>query len=93
MKKFDHTRMLCISNRTMNRRQTAALKNCGVYTEFVKMADACKRSGVSYRQHGVEAFQDTKHYGGSVISSDTMSSVSLCENDIPGSSLDRRNPC
>ena len=56
MKKFDHTRMLCISNRTMNRRQTAALKNCGVYTEFVKMADACKRSGVSYRQHGVEAF-------------------------------------
>ena len=28
----------------------------------------------------------------SVISSDTMSSVSLCKNDIPGSSLDRRNP-
>ena len=28
----------------------------------------------------------------SVISSDTMSSVSLCENDIPGSSLDGRNP-
>ena len=27
----------------------------------------------------------------SVISSDTMSSVSLCENDIPGSSLDGRN--
>ena len=26
----------------------------------------------------------------SVISSDTMSSVSLCENDIPGSSLDGR---
>ena len=33
--------------------------------------------------------------GGSVdnvISSDTMSSVSLCENDIPGSSLNGRNP-
>ena len=32
--------------------------------------------------------------GGSVdsmISSDTMSSVSLCENNIPGSSLDGRN--
>ena len=28
----------------------------------------------------------------SVISSDTMSSVSLCENDIPGSPLDGRNP-
>ena len=28
----------------------------------------------------------------SVISSDTMSSVSLSENDIPGSSLDGRNP-
>ena len=28
----------------------------------------------------------------SVISSDTMSSVPLCENDIPGSSLDGRNP-
>ena len=28
----------------------------------------------------------------SVISSDTMSSVSLCENNFPGSSLDRRNP-
>ena len=28
----------------------------------------------------------------SVISSDTMSSVSLCENDIPGSFLDGRNP-
>ena len=33
--------------------------------------------------------------GGSVdnvISSDSMSSVTLCENDIPGSSLDGRNP-
>ena len=29
----------------------------------------------------------------SAISSDTMSSVSLCENDIPGSSLDGRNQC
>ena len=29
----------------------------------------------------------------SVISSDTMSSVSLCENDIPGSSLDGRVFC
>ena len=28
----------------------------------------------------------------SMISSDSMSSVSLCENDIPGSSLDGRNP-
>ena len=28
----------------------------------------------------------------SVISSDTMSTVSLCENDVPGSSLDGRNP-
>ena len=28
----------------------------------------------------------------SMIRSDTMSSVSLCEKDIPGSSLDRRNP-
>ena len=27
-----------------------------LYTEFIKMADARKRSGVSYRQHGVEAF-------------------------------------
>ena len=27
-----------------------------LYTEFIKMADAQKRSGVSYRQHGVEAF-------------------------------------
>ena len=26
------------------------------YTEFIKMAGARKRSGVSYRQHGVEAF-------------------------------------
>ena len=67
-----------------------------IYTEFIKMAEACKRSGVSYPQHGGEAFQDTlKQDGGSVdsvISSDTMSSVSLCENDIPCSSLDGRNP-
>ena len=28
----------------------------GLYTEFIKMADARKRSGVSYQQHGVEAF-------------------------------------
>ena len=27
----------------------------------------------------------------SVISSDTMSSVSLCKNDIPGSSLDNKS--
>ena len=55
------------------------------------MADAQKRSGMSYQQHGVEASLDTKQLasvGGSmdsVISSDTMSP---CENDMPGSSLD-----
>ena len=27
-----------------------------------------------------------------IACSDTMSSVSLCENDIPGSSLEGRNP-
>ena len=27
-----------------------------LYTEFIKMADVRKRSGVSYPQHGVEAF-------------------------------------
>ena len=27
-----------------------------LYTDFIKMADVRKRSGVSYRQHGVEAF-------------------------------------
>ena len=62
------------------------------HTQFIKMADTRKRSGMSYQQHGVEAFQDTKQHGVSVISSNTMSSVSLCKNDIPGSSLDRRNP-
>ena len=47
------------------------------------MADTQKKSEVSYQQHGVEAY---KQHGGSVISSDTMCSDTLCENDITGSS-------
>ena len=40
-------------------------------------------------------FRSTKQHGGSVdsvIRSNNMSPVSLCENDVPGSSLDGRNP-
>ena len=32
------------------------LAKSGTHTKFIKMAGARKRSGVSYRQHGVEAF-------------------------------------
>ena len=61
------------------------------------MADAGKRSGIelsSTWSRGILGLNNMAPIGGSVdsmISSDTMSSVSLCENNIPGSSLDGKN--
>ena len=58
----------------------------------------CKTSNVSIgnmESRHIRILNNMASVGGSVdsvISSDTMSSVSLCENDVPGSSLDGRNP-
>ena len=62
------------------------------------MVDAWKRLGLvigSMESRHIRILNNMASVGDSVdsvASSDTVSSVSLCENDIPGSSLDGRNP-